>query len=99
MNDTIKKLFNEVFEELDGAEHYAHEAIRLHDIDKERSATFLEMSKQEVAHAEKLHDMIKREMAKHDMSANHALQEVYDWMRDRMLNYMAKVKHLQEFYR
>ena len=86
----IKHLAEEIREELDDAEKYARE-------DPEDASTYADLSRQELGHANRLHEMAVRHIEKAKDAGLHpteAMQAVWDWEHERMLDRAAHVKTL-----
>ena len=98
----IKELFNKIAEEIEGAECYAKQALRYHDIDRERANTYLDMSKQELNHVDRLHEMVKKVIRQYKESGQEipkGMEEIYDWQHDSMISWVAKVRNLYEMFK
>lgn len=98
----IKNLFEEISEEIEGAKHYAEEAIRLREIDSDRAMMYLEMSKQELGHIDRLHDMAVRIIRKYKDEGGEVpqgMQEIYDWQHEKMIKCVAMIRYLHGLYK
>ena len=60
----IKHLAEEIREELDDAEKYAREAAKHTEDSPEDASTYADLSRQELGHANKLHEMAVRHIEK-----------------------------------
>lgn len=92
----IKHLAEEIREELGDAEKYAREAVK-HAEDPEDASTYADLSRQELGHANRLHEMAVRHIEKAKDAGHHpteAMQAVWDWEHERMLDRTAHVKTL-----
>ena len=92
----IKHLAEEIREELGDAEKYAREAVK-HAEDPETASTYADLSRQELGHANRLHEMAVRCIEKANDAGHHpteAEQAVWDWEHERMLDRAAHVKTL-----
>lgn len=97
----MKDLFEEIAEEIEGAEKYTKEALRLKDSDPERASMYMEMSKQELGHVEKLHHMAKRIVERYRSEGKempHGMETIYNWQHEKMMECVAKVKYLQGLF-
>lgn len=56
---TMRKLYDQCMEELDGVMEYSKCSI-MHKVNQDLSRMYLEMAKQEMEHAERLHDASRR---------------------------------------
>ena len=98
----MKEIFDEISEEIDGAEKYAKEALRLHDSEPERAMMYLEMSKQELNHLDRLHEMAKRIVRKYKEEGKTippGMQEIYDWQHEKMIKCVAWIRQLHQMYK
>lgn len=98
----IKNIYEMIADEIEGAEKYAKEAIRWHGIDPEKGATYLDMSKQELSHIDRLHAIIVKEIKKQKDSGAEipkGMQEIYDWQHEKMIDEVARIKNLQMLYK
>ena len=91
----IKDIAKDIREELEGAKHYAERAV----MHKGTSAgnTYAEMARQELSHADKLHtlavQMINEQKAK-GIKPPEAMQAVWDWEHERMIEETAHIRQL-----
>ena len=93
----IKHLAEEIREELDDAEKYAREAAKHAGEDPEDASTYADLSRQELGHANRLQEMALRHIEKAKDAGLHpteAMQAVWDWEHERMLDRTAHVKTL-----
>lgn len=91
----IKELAHQIRDELDVAEEYAKEAVKLKDTRSADSGIYAEMARDELDHADKLHKMAVRAIDKvkeGGATAPTSMQVVWDWEHENMLDRMAKVK-------
>lgn len=98
----IKKLFEKITEEIEGAEEYAKDALRYKDIDMDRANMYYEMSKQELTHVDRLHDMVKKVIRQYKEGGGEipkGMEAIYDWQHDSMISWVAKVRNLQDMFR
>ncbi len=96
MNE-IRHLAEEIREELDDAEKYAREAVKYAGEDLEDASTYADLSRQELGHADRLHEMALRHIEKAKDAGLHpteAEKAVWDWEHERMLDRTAHVKNL-----
>lgn len=95
----IKCLAENMQEEMHDAEKYAKLAMEYRADYPDLADTFVTLSKQEVNHATMLHnhaERIIRDYKAKGGEAPAAMQAVYDWEHERMIDSMAKVRVLQE---
>lgn len=93
----IKHLAEEIGEELNDAEKYAREAARLSDSCPADAAVYADLSRQELGHADKLHEMATRRIEKKRESGAEVppgMQAIWDWEHEKMLDRAAHVKSL-----
>lgn len=93
----IKHLAEEIREELDDAEKYAREAVKLSPDCPEDASTYADLSRAELGHANKLHEMAARRIEKAKAAGiqpTEAMKAVWDWEHERMLDRTAHVKTL-----
>ena len=96
MNE-IKHLAEEIREELDDAEKYAREAVKHAEDDPEGASTYADLSRQELGHANRIHEMAVRHIEKEKAAGLHpteAERAVWGWEHERMLDRTAHVKTL-----
>lgn len=93
----IKHLAQEIREELSDAEKYAREAARLSDDCREDADVYADLSRAELGHANKLHEMAVRHIEKAKEAGaqpSEAMRAVWDWEHEQMLDRAAHVKTL-----
>lgn len=99
---TILTLVEEIEEELEGAECYVSLALCYQQKDRMLADTYLAMSKEELEHANRLHDQITRlinETKSSEQTIPAGMTEIYEWQHDKMLSRKAKVKVMIESYK
>ena len=93
----IKWLAENIREELHDAEKYAKAALKCKDENRELSHTLADLAKQELSHSEQLHTHAVRLIkARKDSGVNApaAMQAVWDWEHEHMIEHTIKIKHL-----
>lgn len=93
----IKMIAEQIRDELDVAEEYAKEAARLKTTRSNDASSYADMARQELGHAETLHKMAVRLIDKETESGAavpSAMQAVWDWEHERMLDRAARIKTL-----
>ena len=98
----IKYIAERIREELSDAEGYAKHALKWKDTDRELSQTLAELSKQELAHSDSLHHQAVRLIRKqkdNGETAPAAMQAVWDWEHEHMIEHKEKVEHLLKMFR
>lgn len=91
----IKEIVEDIWEELEGAEHYAMKAIKEKGMDTNAMNKYAEMSRQELAHVDNLHKMAVDMINKHKAAGHEApaaMQAVWDWEHDKMMRRAAKIR-------
>lgn len=97
----IITLIEEITEELNGAENYVSLALCYQDKDRALADTYLNMSKEELEHANRLHAQIVRlinEVKSTDKTIPAGMIEMYEWQHGKMLEQKAKIKVMIESY-
>lgn len=93
----LKMIAEQIRDELDVAEEYAKEAAKLKETRSTDSASYAEMSRQELGHADTLHKMAVRMIDKvreGGATVPEAMQAVWDWEHERMLDRVSRIKTL-----
>lgn len=94
---SIKKVAEEIREELEDAKNYAEKAVKLRDKDMTSASVYAELSRQELGHADKLHEMAVRlinEQRAAGVAPPVAMQAVWDWEHENMINKTVRIKML-----
>ena len=93
----IKMLVENIEEELEDAEKYAKAALYHKHTDSEMSRMFADLARQELAHSEILHGhavrLIRMQREK-GTEVPAAMQAVWDWEHERMVEHTTKIKGL-----
>lgn len=98
----IKELSEMIEDELEGAEHYAKQAIYLKEEHPNLAGTLYEISTQEVRHVNMLHDEVVKLIKAHRESHGEpppAMMAIYEWQHNRQIEKMKEVKILQSQFR
>lgn len=93
----IKTIAEQIRDELDVAEEYAKEAAKLKETRSSDASGYADMARQELGHAETLHKMAVRLIEKETAdgaTVPAAMQAVWDWEHDRMIDRVGKVKSI-----
>lgn len=93
----IKYLVEEIKEELEGAEEYAKHALQYKWDDRTLSETLVAIATQELSHVDALHTQAVRLIKASTDKPPAAMQAVWDWEHERMMDKTAKVKALLEY--
>ena len=98
----IKKLSEQIEEELDGAEEYIEDALKYREKHPELARTFYEISVQEMNHVNMLHAEAAKMIAAYRNEHGEppaAMQAVYDYMHERHVSHAGEIKMMQAQYR
>lgn len=98
----IKILVEDIREEMEGAEHYAKLATQYKDEDRMLADTYAKLAEIELGHVTALHEqavrIIKAYKAK-GAETPAAMQAVWDWEHEKMLDTIARIKMMLSVYR
>lgn len=86
----LKKLIGDMWDEVNGAKHYAHKAVECKEHDPTHAGKYAEMANQELSHVDNLHRMAMDHMATHP--EHEMMHIIWEWEWDRILDAMAEVK-------
>lgn len=95
----IKMLVEKIREELEDAEKYAKCAAKYKDSDRELASTFYTLAGEELGHMEKLHTQAARIIKAYKDKGHEApaaMQAIWDWEHEKMIEHTAHVRHLLE---
>jgi DNA-binding HxlR family transcriptional regulator len=98
----IKWLAENIREELEDAEKYAKAAIKYKDTDRSLSMALADLAKQELGHSEVLHTHAVKIIKEHKENGAEppaAMQAVWDWEHEHMIERTSKIKHLLDMGR
>lgn len=93
----IKEIAESIREELEDAEHYALCSAKLKDSEPGRSAVYAEMAREELSHADRLHNMAVDLIAKHRADGHEtpaAMKAVWEWEHENMITKTASIRML-----
>ena len=94
----IKCLAEMIHEELEDAEKYGKKALEYKDSDKRLADMFYNLSKQDLEHANMEHEQAVRLIKDQNTEAPAAMQAVWDWEHEHMIDHSAKIRQLQAMY-
>jgi hypothetical protein len=98
----IKKIYEQIEEELEGGYHYAKCAVKHKEEHPALARTWYEISLAEVGHVDMLHKqvvaLISEHRAKHGQPPE-SMMAVYNFLHERSIEKMQEIKRLQELYR
>lgn len=95
----IKWLVEQIREELHDAEKYAECAMKQKDDDRELATVYHRLAEQELEHSHILHDQVVRVIREHGGEPPAAMQAIWDWEHEKMVEEEKEVKLLLEMYR
>lgn len=98
----IKCLVENIEEEVEGAEHYAKLALQYKDTDRQLADTYAKLAGVENDHITMLHDQVVRLIKEYKAKGNEvppAMQAVYDWEHEKMIDNVARIKSILTMYR
>ena len=99
----IKTIVEDIKEELEGAEHYAKLATQYKDEDKALAENYAKMAEAELGHVNALHAQVVRIIkdwkATNGKEVPAAMQAVWDWEHEQMIDKAAGIKMLLSMYR
>lgn len=98
----IKMLEDMIEEELEGAEHYAKEAVKLKEEQPELAKTFYEISTEEMRHVNMLHERVAAIIEgyrKEHGAPPAAMLAVYEYLHEKHIEHANKIKLYQNQYR
>lgn len=94
MLEHMKELVEDMWEELEGACHYADKAMEAKGVDNGKVSTYTEMARQELTHFDNLHRMAAEKVAAHKGDAH--IAAVWDWEHGKMMRKAAKIRAMLE---
>lgn len=97
--ETLKMLIEYIWDELDDAMKYAKKALHFKHENKALSDMFMQNSKEEMMHFERLHDQAVKCLNSHRDDHGHVPEKihvVWEWERDKFINRAADVKRIQD---
>lgn len=98
----IKELVEYIHEELEGAEGYEKKALKYKADDKPLAEMYHMIATQEMSHVDMLHNQVVKyiNMAKASgQQVPTAMQAIWDWEHDKMVDYSARIKVMQDLYK
>lgn len=98
----IKKIYDQIEEELEGGLHYAKCAVKHKEEYPALARTWYEISMAEAGHVDMLHkqvvNLIAEHRAKHGQPPE-SMMAVYNFLHERSIEKMQEIKRLQEMFR
>lgn len=98
----LRNIVDDIHDELKVAQHYAILAMEHKNTNREAADKYAEMAKQEMSHAEKLHDMAEKYIEKHTVDGAAppvAMKTIWDWEWEKLIKCMGKARALLDLYR
>lgn len=98
----IKCLVEDIKDELEGAEHYAKRALQYKHTDRQLADVYAKLAGVESEHVSVLHDQVVRLIKEHKEEGNDvppAMQAVYDWEHEKMIDNLTRVRSIISMYR
>lgn len=98
----IKCLVEDIKDELEGAEHYAKLALQYKHTDRQLADVYAKLAGVESEHVTILHDQVVRLIKEHKEEGNDippAMQAVYDWEHEKMIDNITRVRSIISMYR
>lgn len=99
----IKYLVEDIQEEMEGAEHYAKLATQHKDEDRALADAYSRLAEAELTHVDALHAQIVRLIQEYKASGAGpvpaAMQAVWDWEHEKMVDTITKIKALLSVYK
>lgn len=98
----IKELSEMIEEELEGAEEYASQAVKMKDSHPSLAKTFYDISLDEVKHINMLHEEVKKMIEQHRKEKGEppaAMLAVYEFLHNRHIEKANEIKTYQAQYK
>lgn len=99
----IKLLVEDIKDELAGAEHYAKLAVQYKDEDKVLAENYAKLADVELTHVNLLHAQVSRIIKEWKTTSGKetpaAMQAVWDWEHEQMIDKVTGIKVLLATYR
>lgn len=95
----IKCLVENIGEEVEDAEKYAKEAMRMKTEDLELSKVYAELARQELGHADTLHNQAVRIIKAHKATGAEtpaSMQAIWEWEHEKIMDKTARIKLMLE---
>lgn len=95
---TLKRLFEQITEELNDSCCYIKWALNTRDEDNALSKLLYQLSDEELDHANRLNDIAKRMIADEE-EASESMQMFFDYVREQHLKKIKEIKMCQSIYK
>ena len=98
----IKIIVGYIEDELKDAEKYAKQALHYKDDNKPMAEMYAQLSREEISHMERLHDHAVKIIStyRNEHGAPPApMLAIWDWEHEKMIEHLARVKHLLSMVR
>ena len=93
--DELKGIVEDMWDEVEGAEHYAGKAAHAKGIDSARMNTYADMARQELSHFDALHKVGIKWAQEHPDHTE--AKTIWNWELDKLLHRAAKVRNMLEW--
>lgn len=99
--EMMKKVQNQMEEELDDAYNYIKLALELKDSDRRYADAYYTMSQQEVSHMNVLHGLATQSIKELDGASEHyeRMKVIYTFLHERLLDKSAQVNTMLTMYK
>lgn len=98
----IQEISEMIEEEVEGACHYAKEAVKHKEDDAALAKTFYDIAGMELQHVNMLHEQVTRIIEQHRREHGEppaAMLAVYNYLHEKQIEKVNKVKHYLAMYR
>lgn len=98
----IRCIAEQIREELEDAEKYIMLAMEWKDEDEDAAEVFYELSKEEIGHADKLHEQVTAEIEEYRRTEGEppeGMRELYEWMHKKNVEDAMRIKVKQGMFK
>lgn len=98
----IKELICQIHDEIKGAKEYIEDALKYRDEDRSLADMYNNLSMQESSHIDMLHNSVVKiidNYRKEQGEVPEALEAVYNWEHEKLINEVKEIKLLQSMYK
>lgn len=98
----IKRLVENIGDEIEDAEKYAVEAMRTKAEDPELSKIYAELARQELGHADTLHNQAVRIIKAYKATGAEtplSMQIIWDWEHEKIVDKTTRIKQMLEMFK
>lgn len=93
----IQTMFDQMKEELDGAEGYVCLVTKIKDKDRSIAEMYINMAKNEVEHFTRIYELACKLQESGDIETMHT--DIFEWLCDKILMQAARVKFMVDSYK